>query len=184
MKLSTDGAERLRNARLKREMRVAKRGGVKVRKFVGTVIDINPWHCEFIPPISVETLMEIQETKNAIEEGFYVPLFRALSQMDKQMTVPEVQRRILENMVLLGPVVSRWQHEVMDPMLTRMYYEAGRQGLLPKIPEILRNRDFAPVYLSPLAKAQRASAIGDIQGFLQVIGGIAQFDPKDRKSVV
>ena len=98
--------------------------------------------------------------------------------MDKQMTVPEVQRRILENMVLLGPVVSRWQHEVMDPMLTRMYYEAGRQGLLPKIPEILRGRDFAPVYLSPLAKAQRASAIGDIQGFLQVIGGIAQFDPQ------
>ena len=123
------------------------------------------------------TELEINETKAAIEEGFYVPLFKALSQIDKQMTVPEVQRRILENMVLLGPVVGRCQHEVLDPMITRLYYEAGRKKLLPKLPEILRGREFGPTYLSPLSKAQKASAVGDITNFWQITMAMAQGDP-------
>ena len=124
-----------------------------------------------------QTELEIQETKDAIEQGFYVPLFRALSQMDKQMTVPEVQRRILENMVLMGPVVGRAQHEVWDPMTIRLYYEAGRKKLLPKMPDILRGREFGPTYLSPLAKAQKAAAVGDVVNFFDITMKMAGGDP-------
>jgi len=123
------------------------------------------------------TEQEIQETKQAIEEGFYVPLFRALSAIDKQMSVPEVQRRVLENMILLGPVVGRHQHEVLDPMFIGLYRDAEELKLLPKLPDILRGREFGITYLSPLAKAQRSAEVGDIMNFFNMTMQVAGGDP-------
>ena len=121
-------------------------------------------------------LLELQQ-KN-IEEGMFVPLFRALNEITKQMTIPEVQRRVAENMVLLGPVVGRATHGILDPVITRLFNMMYRAGQLPEPPEILQDQDFTPVYLSPLAKAQRGSEIGDIEAFLGDVQAIASVLPQ------
>lgn len=126
--------------------------------------------------ISVEMIKLVQEK---IEEGMFVPLFRSLAEITKQMTVPEVQRRIAESMALLGPVVGRCNHGVLTPTIFRIINILNRNFELPPMPEIMlednESADLKLTYLSPLAKAQRQTEVIDIQSFLadvQAIGAI------------
>ncbi len=119
----------------------------------------------------------VRLVKEDIEEGFFVPLFKAFSQITKQMTIPEVQRRISENMVLLGPVVGRFTQEVFDPIITRVFLILLRTGVLPPPPEALVGQDLDIQYVSQLALAQRASEVIAIQSFLNEAAAIAQVKP-------
>ena len=123
------------------------------------------------------TLEVIQMVQNSIKEAFFVPLFQALSNITKQMTVPEVQRRIAENMVLLGPTVGRFTQDVLDNILIRVFGIAQEDGILPPVPEEIAEQDLDIVYISPLAKAQRESEIYSIQAFLSDVGAISNFKP-------
>jgi len=125
-------------------------------------------------PVTVEVMKMVKES---IEEGFNVPLFKALSQVTKQMTVPEVQRRIFENMVLLGPVVGRFTNEVLSPIITRVFNILQRDRELPDPPAQLQGEEFEPFYLSPLAKAQRESDMIPIESFLGAVGQIESVVP-------
>lgn len=120
-----------------------------------------------------QTLEVMQDIATNIEKAFFVPLFQALSNVTKQMTIPEVQRRISENMVLLGPVVGRFTQEVFDPLLSRVFSILARLGELPEPPEVLRDSDLDIVYISPLARAQRESEVFSIESFLADVGAIA-----------
>lgn len=125
-------------------------------------------------PIGFEMVRDVQ---GDIEKGFFVPLFQAFSQITKQMTIPEVQRRIAENMVLLGPTVGRFTQEVLDPIITRVFNISYRRGILPQPPPVIINQDLDIVYISQLAKAQRLTEINEIQSFLADLGAIAQVKP-------
>ncbi len=125
-------------------------------------------------PIGIEM---IQDTRDAIDLGMFVRVFQAFGQITKQMTVPEVQQRIREGMALLGPVVGRFQQEVLDPIVIRTFNILFRNGLLPPIPDILRGREFSVKYVSPLAKAQRESEITGILRALATVGEMSVFAP-------
>jgi len=119
----------------------------------------------------------IQDVKREIEEGFYVPLFKAFSQITKQMTIPEVQRRIAENMALLGPVVGRFTQEVLDPIIIRTFNILLRGGHLPPPPAILEGKEFDIVYISQLAKAQRATEIVSLEKAMTTVGEVSKVIP-------
>ena len=120
----------------------------------------------------------LEGIKADIEKGFFVPLFQAFNQLNKHsMTVPEVMRRIAENMVLLGPVVGRFSQEMLDIMVLRSYSIMTRLGKLPEPPDIIREQELDVVYVSPLAKAQRLSEIQDVQAFMTDIANIASLKP-------
>ena len=126
-------------------------------------------------PITFEI---IKETQLNIEKAFFVPLFQAISNITKQMTVPEVQRRISENMVLLGPVVGRFTQEVLDPIVLRVFNILWDKGELPLPPQDIQGQELDIVYISPLARAQKESDIFSIQAFMQDVGLIAQAKPE------
>lgn len=124
----------------------------------------------------------IEMNKRDIEEGFFVPLFRTLGDITKQMTIPEVQRRIAEGMALLGPVVGRCTNEVLSPTVFRVLNILNRNMMLPPIPEALliddtKTVDLSLVYLSTLARAQRENEVSSLQNFLLDIGQIASVKP-------
>ena len=119
----------------------------------------------------------MEEVKLNIEAGFYVNLFRTLAEITKQMTVPEVQRRIAEAMTELGPVVGRLTNEFHSPLILRTFFILYRNGDLPPVPEELYGEDFDPVYLSNLAKAQREFEMSSIDNFLTRVGQIAAVKP-------
>jgi hypothetical protein len=121
-------------------------------------------------PITLEVMNRVQDN---IDKAFFVPLFQALSNVTKAMTVPEVQRRISENMVLLGPVVGRFTQEVLDPILIRVFSILLRNGELPEPPAALQGADLDIVYVSPLARAQREGEVFSIESFLADVNAIA-----------
>lgn len=124
------------------------------------------------------TIEVIKETQLNIEKAFFVPLFQAISNITKEMTVPEVQRRISENMVLLGPVVGRFTQEMLDPIVMRLFDILYRGGFLPPPPPSIQGQELDIVYISPLARAQKESDIYSIQAFMQDVGLIAQAKPE------
>jgi len=126
---------------------------------------------------------EINETKEAINMGMFVRLFQAFGPITKQMTVPEVQARIREGMALLGPVVGRFQQEILDPTIIRVFMILFRAGAFPPIPDILRGQQFNVRYISPLAKAQRETEISAILRTLQTAGEIALIIPEVKDKI-
>jgi hypothetical protein len=123
------------------------------------------------------TFEVIKETQANIEKAFFVPLFQAISNITKQMTIPEVQRRIAENMVLLGPVVGRFTQEVLDPIVMRVFNILWEKGEIPIPPMEVAGQEMDIVYISPLARAQRESAIYSIESFMQDVGLVATAIP-------
>ena len=123
------------------------------------------------------TLEVIQETQKNIEKAFFVPLFQAISNITKQMTIPEVQRRVSENMVLLGPVVGRHTQEVLDPIIMRVFDILYAAGEIPVPPISVQGQDMDIVYISALAKAQRESEVFSLQAFMQDVGMVATAIP-------
>lgn len=126
-------------------------------------------------PLGFELAERVAED---IEKGLFVPLFQAFSQLNKQMTVPEVQRRIAENMVLLGPVIGRFTQELLEPILIRTFNILNRNKEIPAPPEVLAGQGYEITYLGELAKAQRSSEITNIQRFIGDVGSIAQAIPE------
>lgn len=124
-----------------------------------------------------QTLEFIQDTRLNIEKAFFVPLFQAISNITKQMTIPEVQRRISENMVLLGPVVGRFTQEVLDPIVLRVFDILWQAGDIPLPPFSVQGQDLDIVYISPLARAQKESEIYSLQAFMQDVGMVATAIP-------
>ncbi len=123
------------------------------------------------------TLEHIQNVQDTIREGLFIPLFRSLSEITKQMTIPEVQQRIAENMKILGPTVGRILHGVHDPTIIRLFNMLQRADRLPAPPEEIQDMEFAPVYLSNLAKVQKQSQITDIQLYLSDLAAIGEVRP-------
>lgn len=126
-------------------------------------------------PITIEVIKMVQE---GIKAAFFVPLFTALSEVTKTMTIPEIQRRISENMVLLGPTVGRFTQDVLDNIILRVFSILADDGELPPAPEILQDQELDIVYISPLAKAQRITEVHDIESFLADVAAVAQFKPE------
>jgi len=119
-------------------------------------------------------------TIKAIQDGYYVPLFSALGDVTKEMTVPEVQKRIADSMSLLGPAVGRHTTEVLTPLLTRVFNILYETGEIPPIPAALQGREMDFIFLGELVKAQKQSEMNPIQSFLQLIGGIQQALPESQ----
>ena len=94
------------------------------------------------------------------------------------MTATEVQERIAEKMVMLGPVIGRLQSEMLDPIIGRTFGILLRNNILLPPPEILQGRDLVIEYVSPLALAQRREAITSVSSLLQLTSGVAQFIPE------
>ena len=117
----------------------------------------------------------LEMIQNDIRDGLFVTLFQSLNAITKQMPIIEVQKIIADNMSLLGPVINRATNGALGPTIINLFNMKIRNNELPPAPEILEDQEFAPIYLSPLAKAQRSSEIGQVEAFMadvQAIGGV------------
>ena len=87
--------------------------------------------------ISKDLILMVQED---IKDGMFTTLFRSLNEITKQMTIPEIQRRVADNMTLLGPVVGRVTHGILDKTIDRLFAIQSRRGRLPDPPEVLQEQ--------------------------------------------
>lgn len=132
---------------------------------------------QIAPPLG-EMTMDIQQIQARIREIFHNSLFMMISNLDTVRSAAEIDARREEKLVLLGPVLERFENEALDPAINRIYAIMSRAGLIPPAPEAIRDADIEIQYVSILSVAQSAVAAIPTERWVQFIGGIAAARPE------
>ena len=129
-----------------------------------------------------------QAKQRAIRERFHVDTFLMLSQMDGgQRTAYEVSEMMAEKAAVLGAELGSF-NTALDGLLDSVYGIETNQSVsrMPKVPDILiemgqqdRSLRFDPVYMGPLAQAQRERFSKDgIRKFMAEIAPLIDINPE------
>jgi hypothetical protein len=99
----------------------------------------------------------MDDERAVINDAFLVTLFQILTETS-QMTATEVMERTREKGILLAPTLGRQQSEYLGPKIDREIDILSRQGILPPMPEALKEAkgEYEAVYDSPLSRAAKA----------------------------
>jgi len=151
-------------------------GGITYVDPVNGQAGIEPMYT--VQPRIQELMLDIQQTQERIQRGFYADLFAMMINSDRrQMTATEVAERHEEKLVLLGPVLQRLNSEFLDPMIEDAFLVAFEAGLLPEPPDELREVEINIKYVSLLAQAQEAVAAAAMERTLSFAGNLAGIAP-------
>ena len=128
-------------------------------------------------PTDINALrQDIAEVQQRINAAFSVDMFLMLSgQQLGKMTATEVAERHEEKLMMLGPVLSRLNNEVLKPLIERTFNILLRQQEFPPPPPELQGAEIQVEYTSMLARSQRAIRANSLDQFLSRIGQVAQF---------
>lgn len=107
--------------------------------------------------------VQMAEVRERINQSFFVDLFLMMSQQDDVRTATEVVIRNEEKLLVLGPVLTRVQTEVLDPVIDRVFSIMVRNNLLPLPPPDLEGVDLKVEYISMLAQAQQSVGASSIE---------------------
>jgi len=136
-----------------------------------------PAYENFRPPI-VELMNDIQDVRERIRSIFFNDLFLMFQQLEAEpRSATAVDARREEKMVMLGPVLERFQTEGLDKIIDRTFAIMDRAGILPEAPEEIRDKNIQIEYISMLAAAQKAVETAGIERIFGFAGNIAALDP-------
>lgn len=120
----------------------------------------------------------IQDKRDIIKNAFFNNILAMMMNDNRSnVTAREVIERHEEKMLLLGPILQRVEHELLNPIIARTYNIMNRFGLLPEPPDILQGKDFDIQYISVLAQAQKMSKITPIEQGVAFVGNISAAIP-------
>jgi hypothetical protein len=126
------------------------------------------------------------DKRRAIEEAFYVPLFNAISNLDRDATATEVRAIVHESRELFHPIFANTIREFLSPLIRRAFSLLLRQGEFPVPPAAVidhaRQRggvlqDPAVEYTSAMALALEQSQLANFADVLGVLSPLAAADP-------
>lgn len=117
---------------------------------------------------------DAQEIRERISKAMYEDLFLMLANSDRrQITAEEVARKYEEKVLMLDPVLTQTNKELLTPAIDRVFYIMARRGDFPEPPPELEGQTFKPDYISILAQAQRMVTTGQIErliNFTMLVG--------------
>jgi hypothetical protein len=129
------------------------------------------------PPLGDMT-MDIRDIQQRIREIFHNPLFNMISQLDTVRSATEIDARREEKLILLGPVLERFENEALDPAIKRIFGIMQRKGLIPEPPEDLADKGIEIQYVSILSAAQSAVGTISTERWLALIGNLVGIWPE------
>jgi len=120
-----------------------------------------------------------EQVRQRINRAFYVDLFLMISSDDsaEPRTATEIVERKEEKLIVLGPVLERMNHDLLDPMIDRTFAIMLRRGDIPDAPQELQGQALKVEYTSVMAAAQRALALGGLERLSQFLTALAQIKP-------
>ncbi len=126
----------------------------------------------------VSKLEAVQEQlRERIKVTFKSNLFLAVISDTTDKTATEVNEMKEEKLLSIGPTLERVTDDVLDPSVHRIFWIMTRQGRLPDVPEVLRDKTYTVQYTSIMAQAQRMIGIGAIERTASFVAQLAQADP-------
>src|SRR3990167_2286730 len=123
----------------------------------------------------------IQEYRTLIKEYFYLDKLLLPPRTETgEMTAYEVATRVEQLNRVLGPVLSRLNYELLQPLIVRCFKMMLRGGALPPLPAILQERgiDVNINFVNPLARSQQIEDVTNIQAWVQEVAMLAQLKPE------
>lgn len=125
-----------------------------------------------------ELTADIREVQSRIKETFHNDLFQMISQLETVRSATEIDARREEKLILLGPVLNRFDNEALDRAVTRIFQIAYRGRLLPPPPESVKQTGMEIQYIGVLTAAQSAVATAPTERFLAFTGNLAAVFPE------
>ena len=145
-----------------------------------TFVDVRDGQDGFKPAHEIrfsikEMVLDIENHQRRISRAFYEDLFLMLSMSDRrEITAREVQERHEEKLLALGPVITRLNSDLLDPLIDRTFEIMLRNGRIPPPPPELESGTPLQVeYISLMAQAQRLVNLGSTERFATFVGNIA-----------
>jgi RNA-binding protein YhbY len=125
--------------------------------------------------ISKELIADLREQ---IKDDYYVKAFVYLADLTERMTAYEVSKREAEKMMMLGPVIGRVLNEGLGPNVVRTYNIMERGGYFAPLPAGYEDVELEIEYLSPLARAQKATIGQSIDRLVAFMAPLVQLYPE------
>ena len=128
----------------------------------------------------------IEKITDRINKGFFKDIFMAISDLKgDQRSATEIQARRAEAMQVMGPVVENLITENLRPKLKRIFAIMQRKKLIDPMPKSLQNSPIGFSFVSTLATAQQAAAMGAMDGMITIMSNLVTVFPeaKDKLNV-
>lgn len=129
---------------------------------------------------------DIMQLQQRIKIGFFNDLFMALSQNaqlpDAKITAYQSAAIVQERMQVLGPVVES-KLENLRMKLKRVWAIMERRGMIDPKPPGLQDIPLGIEFVSALALAQKAAALGGIERLVALIGNLAAEFPDSKDNL-
>lgn len=153
----------------------------QVRLTPGGITVVRPMLEQPIRPLIVDARVDfgiqlLEDTRRRIRAGFFVDQLQLRE--GPQMTAQEVRQRAEESMRLMGPVLGRQHHELLRPMIDRVFAIGVRRGQFPPAPRQLQGQQIDVFYSSLIARAQRMSEGENLTRAIAVGAPIFQSKPE------
>jgi len=130
-----------------------------------------------VDPRLTEMVEDIKEVQARHNSGFFVDLFLMISQLDTVRTATEIDARLGERIVQIGPVIERFENEVLNPVIERVFAIMARRDLFPPPPQEIAGRTINVQYISMLAEQQRQASTATIERLLGLAGNLVAVKP-------
>lgn len=155
---------------------------------INTVRDVNQIK-EFVTQSRLDLLeYSISTLTNTIKSAFYIDKLLLPPRTETgEMTAFEVAQRLEQLQQILGPVVSRFNDELLTPMIMRSLKILQRNGVLRPYPQKLLEAakaggtkavDIEILFVNSLARSQQLSELRNVQQWVQETAMMGQINPE------
>lgn len=145
------------------------RPGAGVRRLFEGQLELNP------------VADKSRQMEDRIKKAFFVDLFAMLlnlSTQPREMTARQINELSREKMSLLGPVLTRMNNDMLDPVIEGLYYIMRSKELFDEIPDSLKGEPLVAEYISVLHTEQQAAMrLGGIIKFIDLVSMVASVVP-------
>lgn len=131
------------------------------------------------PPLQDMT-QDILAVQQRVQQTFHNDLFNRVLTLQTVRSAREIDAIDSERLVLLGPVLQRFENEALDPSIERTFGIMLRNDQFLPPPDDLQEAEIKIQYVSLFAAAQNAVTTAPTERGLQVIGNLVPLFPEAR----
>lgn len=126
-----------------------------------------------------EFIMDMEDCRRRIQSAFYADVFQAITQMQgvQPRNELELAERREEKLLVLGPVLQRLNHDLLDPLIDNVFERMLSVDMVPPPPKELQGQPLKIEYISMMARAQKSQDILGLQDTAQFVGSLATINP-------
>lgn len=120
-----------------------------------------------------------EQKRQMINRAFYADLFLMLDSMEQSrtgsqpVTAEEIKAREREKLLVLGPVLERFNKDVLSQLIDRVFAIMLRRGMIPEAPQELAGQPLRVEYISIMAQAQKIQSLATLERFTSYVTNLA-----------